>query len=139
MRNKKKPSTRSLQISGNVSSELACRRALRSWLSRRGVETLVPWLKAVSVEIQLPFADAAVRLQRTRWGSCSRRKNINLNAKLLFLRPELVRYLFIHELSHLVHMNHSPRYWNFVAAKHPDYEPLDREMRTAMRLVPRWV
>jgi predicted metal-dependent hydrolase len=128
-----------LTLTGAIASELACRRVLRRWLCQKGSETLVPWLQKVSVETQLPFAKAAVRMQRTRWGSCSRRKTISLNAKLLFLRPELVRYLFIHELSHLVHMNHSVRYWNFVESKAPGYKVLDREMRTAMRLVPRWV
>ena len=128
-----------LVLTGNISSELACRRLLRRWLIRRAEQTLVPWLRKVSEELNLPFNDASVRLQRTRWGSCSRRKNINLNARLLFLRPELVRYLFIHELCHLVHMNHSIRYWNFVASREPNYEGLDQEMRKAMKVIPHWV
>ena len=127
-----------LILSGRVDSQIACRRALRRWLLRKGQERLIPWLCEVSRAIDLPFSSAAVRLQRSRWGSCSRRGTVSLNAKLLFLRPELVRYLFIHELCHTVHMNHSDRYWSFVRSKEPDMDALDREMRTAMRLVPRW-
>lgn len=134
-----KPNDNRLVITGQVGSELACKRVLRKWLCQRAYQVLAPWLEAVSRETNLPFEKVSVRLQKSRWGSCSRRKTISLNAKLLFLRPELVRYLFIHELSHLVHMNHSDRYWNFVASKEPGYEALDGEMRTAMRIVPRWV
>lgn len=127
-----------LQLSGNVESKLAVRRVLQLWLVRKGTETLTPWLRSVSEEIALPFKKTSVRLQRSRWGSCSRHATVSLNAKLLFLKPELVRYLFVHELCHLVHMNHSPRYWEFVGKKEPAYKELDREMRTAMRTVPRW-
>ena len=130
---------RTLTLSGNIKSELACKRALQKWLCRRGTESLIPWLRCVSQEINLTFEKASVRLQRSRWGSCSRRKTISLNAKLLFLRADLVRYLFIHELCHLVHMNHSPRYWQYVGVKEPNYKCLDAEMRDAMRIVPHWV
>lgn len=127
-----------LRLSGNVESKLACRRVLQIWLVRKGEQTLGPWLKQVSDEIGLPFKKTSVRLQRSRWGSCSRHATISLNAKLLFLKPELVRYLFIHELCHLVHMNHSCRYWEFVGKKEPGYKELDKGMRTGMRIVPRW-
>ena len=125
-------------LSGRVESQIACRRALRRWLLRKGQELLIPWLCDVSRAVNLPFSSAAVRLQRSRWGSCSRRGTVSLNAKLLFLRPELIRYLFIHELCHTIHMNHSERYWKFVRSKEPNMDALDREMRTAMRQVPRW-
>jgi predicted metal-dependent hydrolase len=128
-----------LLISGNVESDIAVQRALRRWLLKRAAATLLPWLKQVSEETGLPFTKGMVRLQRSRWGSCSRRKTISLNGKLLFLAPELVRYLFIHELAHTVQMNHSGRFWELVKAKEPDYDCLDKRIRDAMRLVPAWV
>ena len=60
-------------------------------------------------------------MQRTRWGSCSNSGTISLNAALLFLEPPLVRYLFIHELCHLIALNHSRRFWAAVARYEPDY------------------
>jgi len=128
-----------LRLTGNTGSELSCKRALRRWLLRRGKEALLPWLRQTSEELNLPFSSASVRLQKSRWGSCSRHKTISVNARLLFLRPEVVRYLFIHELCHTVHMNHSISYWRFVASKEPDYKQLDKELRDVMRTLPGWV
>ena len=63
-----------------------------------------------------------VRNQRTRWGSCSLRKTICLNWRLIHA-PEFVSdYLIVHELMHLREMNHSSRYWQHVASAFPRYE-----------------
>ena len=111
---------------------------LLGWLHEQAKEQLIPWLRTVSGEISLPFQRATVRAQKTRWGSCSAQGNISLNRSLLFLRPELVRYLFIHELCHTVHLNHSPRYWQLVATFEPNYQTLDKSLRRAMQAVPEW-
>ncbi len=116
----------------------ASRAALQQWLSRKGKRHLVPWLAEVSREVDLPFARATVRGQKTRWGSCSARGNININRNLLFLPPPLVRYLFVHELCHTVHMNHSPAYWALVAQLEPGYRELDAGLRGAAQWVPVW-
>lgn len=127
-----------LTLLGNVASEFLCKQILRRWLRRRGRDSLVPWLHQVAEAAGLPFNKVTVRMQKSRWGSCSRKKTISLNAKLLFLRHEVVRYLLIHELCHTVHMNHSDAYWRFVASHEPDFKHWDHEIRTAMRSVPRW-
>jgi len=108
------------------------------WLANRARATLVPWLRETAAELNLPFGRVTIRGQRTRWGSCSSARNINLNYRLLFLPPEQVRYLFVHELSHTVHLNHSPAFWRLVESFEPDYRALDRAMRQAGRHVPAW-
>ncbi len=118
--------------------ESGWRDALRSWLVSQGREHLPPWLDRVSEEIGLPYGRVTIRSQKTRWGSCSARKNISLNSGLLFLPPRLVRYLFIHELCHTVHMNHSARFWGLVERLEPDYRRLDKQLRPAARTVPAW-
>ena len=80
-----------------------------------------------------------VRCQRTRWGSCSRRGTISLNVCLLFQPPEVLRYLLVHELAHLRHMNHSARFWAEVARHEPDWKALDRELLQGWRRVPSWM
>ncbi len=112
--------------------------ALQRWLAERARRTLGPQLLALAAELGLECNGFAIRGQKTRWGSCSAQKVINLNWRLLFLPPEQVRYLMVHELCHTVHMNHSRRFWALVAAKEPDYRALDTAMRRANAQVPVW-
>jgi len=114
------------------------REALIRWLARRGREHLVPWLGRVSEEVGLPFSGTTVRGQKSRWGSCSVSGHININHALLFLEPHLVRHLFIHELCHTVHHNHSAAFWSLVARHAPDYRRHERELKEASRLLPLW-
>jgi len=114
------------------------RTTLRKWLSRRAGPVLSQWLAEVSRETGLEYARVTIRGQRTRWGSCSARKSINLNRNLLFVRPEAVRYLLVHELSHTKHLNHGARFWNLVGQHVPDYPVFEAELNRASRLVPSW-
>jgi predicted metal-dependent hydrolase len=57
----------------------------------------------------------------------------------LFQRPEVVRYLLIHELSHTRHMNHSRQFWALVESFEPDYRALDRELLSGWQHVPSWM
>lgn len=115
------------------------RRVLQRWLARKARVHLVPWLGRVSNELELPFDAVTVRGQKTRWGSCSARKTISLNYRLLFLPPHLVRHLFIHELCHTVHLDHSRRYWDLVARKSPGYKAMEAELNRGRRHVPLWL
>jgi predicted metal-dependent hydrolase len=80
-----------------------------------------------------------MRLQRTRWGSCSAQRTVSLNAALLLLEPELVRYLMVHELCHLRCLDHSRRYWRLVERFEPDFRTLDRRLTDAWPLLPPWL
>lgn len=115
-----------------------CHTAMRQWLADKGRLHLSPWLRQVSKELELPFARATVRGQKTRWGSCSARGNISINRNLLFLPSPLVRYVFVHELCHTRHMNHSKRFWALVERLEPDFRTLDAGLRQAGEYVPLW-
>lgn len=110
----------------------------KKWLRQKAACTLLPWLERVGIEHGLAYNRGAIRFQRTRWGSCSTRKTINLNQALVFLRPELVEYLMIHELCHTVEMNHSKRFWKLVGEHCQDYRALDKELKSTRRNVERW-
>jgi hypothetical protein len=112
--------------------------ALRSWLLDQADYHLAPWLLRESAVVGRRPSNVQVRLQRTRWGSCSSSGTVSLNAALLFLEPPLVRYLFIHELCHLISLNHSRKFWGAVARFEPDYESLDRRLTEAWTEIPLW-
>jgi predicted metal-dependent hydrolase len=128
-----------LQLSGDLSNVRAVQQVLRAWLVKHAAEVFAPMLAATARTMDLSYRRLAVRRQRTRWGSCSIRGTISLNCCLLFQRPEVLRYLLVHELAHVKHMNHSARFWDLVARYCPDCRPLDRELLDGWRRVPSWV
>ncbi len=130
--------TGQLQFSGDCTDREGCQALLKRWLKFTGERHLLPWLQELSQEAGLPFRQAAIRSQKSRWGSCSRQGSINLNANLLFLRPALVRYIFLHELCHTVHLNHSPAFYQLLAQFEPNHLSLRAEMKQAWTQVPWW-
>ena len=128
----------SLEVSGNIACRLTVGLALRAWLKREAARLLPPLLATEARRLGLRFSSVSIRLQRTRWGSCSARGGISLNARLLFLPPELAAYVLIHELAHTVHLDHSEKYWSFLESLSPGARTLDRALKKADRYVPAW-
>jgi len=71
----------------------------------------------------------SIRNQKTRWGSCSKKGNLNFNYKLLFLSQEQADYIIVHELCHLKEMNHSKRFWNLVLESILDYKNVRKSLK----------
>jgi predicted metal-dependent hydrolase len=122
-----------------AADESGARSQLQAWLKAAARERLAPRLLQLADDLKYSVARVAIRCQRTRWGSCSTRGTVSLNCSLVFLRPEVVHYLFVHELAHTKHMNHSPSFWNLVGKLEPDYRSLDRELLAGWRTVPSWI
>lgn len=71
----------------------------------------------------------SIKNTTSRWGSCSKKGNLNFNYKIALLPPELADYIIVHELCHLGELNHSSSFWNLVARTIPDYQ----EKRKALK------
>jgi predicted metal-dependent hydrolase len=119
--------------------EVGALTSMQRWLKSAAGDRLVPRLMQLAADLNYSIARVAIRCQRTRWGSCSTRGTLSLNCSLVFLRPEVVRYLFVHEMAHTKHMNHSAAFWHLVEQLEPDYRCLDRELLDGWRTVPLWV
>lgn len=128
-----------LTLTGETRSDKLCVKALRRWLSSTARKEFEPRLRALAVLTETPFKKIQIRAQRTCWGSRSSTGTISMNLCLLFLLPELTRYLMIHELCHARHMNHSRRFWRLVERFEPDYRVLDRSLTESWRQVPTWL
>lgn len=127
-----------VEISGRISDRRTCQLGLTRWLACQTREHLSPRLQALSVKMGMKYQRVFVKHQKTRWASCSKRRNISLNLKLLFLPPELVDYMLIHELCHIAELNHSRRFWATVERHCPDYRRLNAQVREMWKVVPQW-
>ncbi|MFA5751230.1 MAG: M48 family metallopeptidase [Candidatus Paceibacterota bacterium] len=70
-----------------------------------------------------------IKNQKTRWGSCSRKGNLNFNYKIALLPEKLSDYIIVHEICHLGEFNHSRRFWNLVSKAVPNYPEIRGELR----------
>lgn len=87
---------------------------LKSLVRQVAGETLPERTQELAARYRLPLNKVTVRDQISRWGSCSAKKNISLNWRLLLLPPQIKDYVIWHELAHLLQMNHSVRFWNLL-------------------------
>ena len=71
-----------------------------------------------------------IRNQKTRWGSCSKKGNLNFNYKIVLLSPKQADYIIVHELCHLKEFNHSQKFWDLVSTTIPDYKEIRSSLRT---------
>ncbi len=127
-----------LRISGCVDDPLKLNMALQRWLKRKGKALLLPVLEAESRRLGLNYHQASVRLQKRCWGSCSRKKTVSLNAKLLFFPQPLMRYVMVHELAHLKEMNHSRAFWALVERYDGNWLEHRRQLKQISRRIPVW-
>ncbi|WP_235298688.1 M48 family metallopeptidase [Portibacter marinus] len=71
-----------------------------------------------------------LKYNRSNWGSCSTSSNINLSTRLLFAPESVQDYVIVHELAHLLEMNHSKRFWKIVSEVMPDYKKAEKWLKT---------
>ena len=99
----------------------AVRGVIRAVLSARALERIRERVDHYAPLIGVRPGRITIREQKTRWGSCSSRGNLNFNWKLIMAPPQVLDYVVIHELCHLHEFNHSPRFWALVQHQMPDY------------------
>ncbi len=127
-----------LIVSGPLDNHQAVRAALRRWLARQARAALVPWLADLSSAHGLTYARVTIRGQRTRWGSYTSNRTLNLNYLLMFLERDLVRCVLLHELCHARYLSHGPRFYGLLSRLEPNYAELDRRINDAWQLLPTW-
>lgn len=96
--------------------------SLNNWLRRAARREIQERLNVRSREMNVSFDRVFIRGQRMRWGSCSSRKNLSFNWRLVMAPPEVLDYIVVHELAHLIVPSHSIKFWLVVKSHCPRYE-----------------
>lgn len=102
--------------------KVAIAAQLVQWYRLRAKERLEEYVGTYGRRVGAVPGRVTVKDIKSRWGSCSGRGNISFNWRIVMAPPEVVEYLVVHEMCHLVHMNHSPDFWALVASFIPDFK-----------------
>ncbi|MGY6275846.1 M48 family metallopeptidase [Methylomonas sp. MgM2] len=97
------------------------RRVLENWMRQQIRQQATQLIAQHSVKYQLVPRQLRIKTQKTRWGSCGPKNDINLNWLLMLAPPDILEYVVVHELCHIKHKNHSKHFWQLVAEHIPDY------------------
>ncbi|SEG00536.1 hypothetical protein SAMN04487934_10684 [Eubacterium ruminantium] len=98
-------------------------------LSDESLKVIPPRVKEIAEKMGVSYGRITIRNQKTRWGSCSSKGNLNFNCQLMLLPEELRDYVIIHELCHRIEMNHSVRFWTEVERYCPQYMKLRKKLK----------
>ena len=96
--------------------------ALEQWYRTEAAKLISERIDKLSFQMGISYKRIVIRGQKTRWGSCSHKKNLSFNWKLIMVPEPVIDYVIIHELTHLKEMNHSKRFWELVAQYCPGWQ-----------------
>jgi len=100
----------------------AAAAVLQAWYLEQALADIRACVQRRAEAMQVHPAKISLRDQRRRWGSCSSKGNLSLSWRLILMPPEVLDYVVVHELAHLRHMNHSPKFWALVSQYCPNYK-----------------
>lgn len=111
------------------------RRVLTAWYKKEAKKHLTDRTHTLALHTNNRAISISIRSQSTRWGSCSSRRTISLNWRLIMTPPFVIDYIIYHELAHLTHMNHSKQFWSLVENYCPDYKKAERWLKQNHKLL----
>lgn len=124
--------TRTLRVGlPHHASEAQIRDAAQAWLMRHARTVFTQRLDHFAPRLGVSWTKLSLSNAESRWGSASADGRIRLNWRLIHLSMDMVDYVVVHELSHLHHMDHSPRFWDVVASVMPDHAERRRALKDA--------
>lgn len=109
--------------------QTAIRKGIERALKFEAKQYLPDKVKELAVKFKFNYNKLSLKNIKSRWGSCSRKNNINLSIHLMRLPEHLIDYVILHELVHTVHHNHSKRFWALLDIVTGSAKSLDKELR----------
>jgi predicted metal-dependent hydrolase len=118
-----------MQITFHVKDRRSYKRYLHVWYKEQTRKILEERISFLSKRFYPSYNKVSVRALRSKWGSCSKNGNLSFNHLLAMLPMNVINYIIVHELVHLIEFNHSKKFWRHVGSAIPDY----REHRNWLR------
>ena len=116
------------EIQGMHQTNFLAAKARAKKLARDKVKIFAPFLG-----VEKKIGRISIKDLRSRWGSCSSQGNLNFHYKIVLIPEELADYIVVHELAHLLELNHSHRFWALVKSVIPDYKKKTLQLRRIER------
>jgi len=110
-------------------SEAEIEQAVMAWYRREALICFEERTAHYAKKLNLPLPRLKLSTAKTQWGSCNARRIVHLNWRLIQLPIHLIDYVVVHELAHLIEMNHSPAFWKTVASVYPSYVAARKELK----------
>lgn len=107
-------------ISENISDQFSSK--LRNWLISEAKEKLTPKIIETAKKLGVEYNKITVSDIQLRWGSCTPKNNININYRIIKAPAFVSNYIIVHELTHLIELNHTKEFWQIVKTAYPKYE-----------------
>lgn len=95
---------------------------LKNWLKKELRRKLISYLENYRKKLDVNYNRIFIKSQKTKWASCSSKGNLSFNLKLAALPENLIKYIVLHEATHLIEKKHNKRFWNIIRKYHPDYK-----------------
>lgn len=128
-----------IALYGKNYSKSAALHVITRWMRLKAHDYLCPLLDKLNKKVKVNYKKIVVKSHDSRWGSYSTTGTINLNYKLIFLPPALVKHLIYHELCHSYTLNHSEKFWNKLALYDRNWKKHKAALYDGDDYIPEWV
>jgi predicted metal-dependent hydrolase len=109
-------------ITFHVTDMRRYKQHIHEWYKQQTARIIADRLPELAGMLNLQYNKASIKSQKSRWASCSKKRNLHFNLLLVAAPPEVIDYIIIHELMHLIEFDHSSQFWQLVKQADPDYK-----------------
>jgi len=107
------------------------------WYRHKAKELIIPKVKEYAKNLGVEFDRIFIKDLKYRWGSCSPKKNLNFNWRLIKAPINVLNYVIVHELAHLIELNHTDDFWNIIKVQIPKYKKAKKWLKKNGELLER--
>jgi predicted metal-dependent hydrolase len=113
----------------DTDAQVTAIKAIKRALKKEASELLPIRVSKIAQQTGLDYGKLSYKSMRSRWGSCTNKKDISLNIYLLMMPYELIDYVILHELTHTKHLNHGKDFWKALESHMPDYKNRRKQLK----------